>query len=127
MDNTISYERYHRQMILKDFGAGAQQKLLHSKVLIIGAGGLGCPALQYLVAAGVGTIGIVDDYEVSLSNLQRQVLYSVEDIGFPKAERAAEILRGINPEIKIIAFPISLTTQNALAIMDLRYYYRWLR
>ena len=104
MDNIISYERYHRQMILKDFGEAGQQKLLQAKVLVIGAGGLGCPALQYLAAAGVGTIGIVDDDVVSLSNLHRQILYSVKDIGLPKAERAAEILRHMNPEIKIIAY-----------------------
>jgi len=102
MDNTISYERYHRQMILKNFGEAGQQKLLQSKVLVIGAGGLGCPALQYIAGAGVGTIGIVDDDVVSLSNLHRQILYSVKDIGLPKAQRATEILLKINPEIKDI-------------------------
>ena len=75
------YERYQRQIILKGFGEGSQQKLLLAKVLVIGAGGLGCPALQYLAAAGVGTIGIVDDDVVTLSNLHRQVLYSMADIG----------------------------------------------
>jgi len=118
MNNTISYERYHRQMILKDFGEGGQQKLSQAKVLAIGAGGLGCAALQYLAAAGVGTIGVVDDDVVCLSNLHRQILYSVKDIGLPKAERAAEILQHLNPEIKIIPFPERLTTQNALSIMD---------
>jgi sulfur-carrier protein adenylyltransferase/sulfurtransferase len=118
MNNTISYERYHRQMILKDFGEAGQQKLLQAKVLVIGAGGLGCAALQYLAAAGVGTIGIVDDDLVSLSNLHRQILYSVKDIGLPKAERAVEILQHLNPEIKIIPYPERLTTQNALSVMD---------
>ena len=118
MDNKISYERYHRQMILKDFGETAQQKLLQAKVLVIGAGGLGCPALQYLAAAGIGTIGIVDDDVVSLSNLHRQVLYSVKDIGLSKAKRASEILCNLNPEIKIIGYHEKLTTQNALSIMD---------
>jgi sulfur-carrier protein adenylyltransferase/sulfurtransferase len=118
METTISYERYQRQMILKNFGEAGQQKLMQAKVLVIGAGGLGCPALQYLAAAGIGTIGIVDDDTVSLSNLHRQILYSVKDIGLPKAERSAEVLRLLNPEIKIIAYSERLTTQNVLAIMD---------
>ncbi|MDP4285367.1 MAG: HesA/MoeB/ThiF family protein [Bacteroidota bacterium] len=118
MDNPISYERYQRQMILQDFGAAGQQKLLKGKVLLIGAGGLGCPALQYLAAAGVGTIGIIDDDVVALSNLHRQVLYSVNDIGLPKAERAAEKLRQLNPEIKIITYVQRLTNQNALSILE---------
>lgn len=118
MDNIISYERYHRQMILKDFGEAGQQKMLQAKVLVIGAGGLGCPALQYLAAAGIGTIGIVDNDVVSLSNLHRQVLYSVNDIGLPKAQRAAEALHNLNPEIKIIAYPEKLTTQNAISIIN---------
>ena len=118
MNDTFSYERYHRQLILKDFGEAAQQKLQQAKVLVIGAGGLGCPVLQYLTAAGVGTIGIVDDDTVSLSNLHRQILYSVNDIGLLKAEKAAEALRKLNPEIKIIVYPERLTTQNALPIMD---------
>jgi adenylyltransferase/sulfurtransferase len=118
MNNTISYERYHRQIILKDFGEAGQQKLLDAKVLVVGAGGLGCPALQYLTAAGVGTIGIVDDDEVSLYNLHRQVLYSVNDIGSSKAERAAKVLSNLNPEIKIIAYSERLTTQNALSILE---------
>ena len=118
MDSSISYERYHRQIILKEFGEAGQRKLLQAKVLVIGAGGLGCPALQYLAAAGVGTIGIVDDDIVSLSNLHRQVLYSSKDVGLPKAEKAAEFLRNLNTEIKIIALPEKLTTQNAISIIN---------
>lgn len=118
MENSISYERYQRQIILKNFGQAGQQKLLQSRVLVIGAGGLGCPALQYLAAAGIGTIGIVDDDVVSLSNLHRQVLFSVKDIGFNKAEKASEVLQQLNPEINIIAFPERLTIQNAFAILD---------
>jgi molybdopterin/thiamine biosynthesis adenylyltransferase/rhodanese-related sulfurtransferase len=118
MDTTILYERYHRQMILKNFGEAGQHKLLQAKVLVIGAGGLGCPALQYLAAAGVGTIGIVDDDVVALSNLHRQILYSVNDIGLPKATRAAAILSNLNPEINIIAYAERLSTQNALSIME---------
>src|SRR5688572_19435005 len=118
MSNTASYERYQRQVILPGFGENGQQKLLNAKVLVVGAGGLGCPALQYLTAAGVGTIGIVDDDVVALNNLHRQVLYSVNDIGFSKAERAGDILRQLNPGIKIIPYNERLTTQNALIVLD---------
>lgn len=118
MTNTHLYERYHRQVILPEFGEEGQQKLLQSKVLVVGAGGLGCPALQYLAAAGAGTVGIVDDDVVALNNLHRQVLYSVQDIGLSKAERAVYILQQLNPEIKIIPYNERLTTQNALTILD---------
>src|SRR6187401_599292 len=112
------YERYHRQIILPEFGEEGQQKLLKAKVLVIGAGGLGCPALQYLTAAGIDKIGIVDDDTVALNNLHRQVLYSVNDIGLSKAERAAQILQGLNPEIKIIGYNERLRNQNALMLFD---------
>ena len=118
MDTTILYERYQRQMILKNFGEAGQQKLLHAKVLVIGAGGLGCPALQYLTAAGIGTIGIADDDVVTLSNLHRQILYSVNDIGLSKAARATAVLQNINPEINIIAYAERLTPQNTLSVME---------
>lgn len=118
MTNTISYERYQRQMILKDFGEGGQYKLLQAKVLVIGAGGLGCPSLLYLAAAGIGTIGIMDDDLVSLSNLHRQILFSVNDIGLLKVERAKEELLKLNSEININAIPERLTTKNALSILD---------
>jgi adenylyltransferase/sulfurtransferase len=118
MDHTQLYERYQRQIILKEFGKEGQQKLLEAKVLIIGAGGLGCPVLQYLAAAGVGTIGIVDDDVIEMNNLHRQVLYSVNDIGLSKAETAAQVLRKMNPEIKVISYTERLTTQNALRIID---------
>src|SRR4029450_3814247 len=118
MSDQNLYERYHRQIILPEFGEEGQQKLLKAKVLVIGAGGLGCPVLQYLVAAGVGTIGIVDDDVVTLNNLHRQVLYSVNEIGLSKAETAAQVLRELNPEITIISYNERLTTQNALSIID---------
>lgn len=118
MKENITYERYQRQIILKEFGEAGQQKLLQAKVLVIGAGGLGCPVLQYLAAAGVGTIGIVDDDAVALNNLHRQVLYSVNDIGLLKAERAASVLQQLNPEINIIPFIQRLTVENALEIMQ---------
>jgi adenylyltransferase/sulfurtransferase len=116
MNKKNLYDRYHRQIILSEFGEEGQQKLFQAKVLVIGAGGLGCPALQYLTAAGAGTIGIVDDDTVALNNLHRQVLYSVNDVGLSKAERAADILRQLNPEIKIIAYNERLTTKNALTL-----------
>jgi molybdopterin/thiamine biosynthesis adenylyltransferase/rhodanese-related sulfurtransferase len=118
MNITDPYDRYHRQIILKEFGEQAQQKLMQSKVVVIGAGGLGCPALQYLVAAGVGTIGIVDDDVVALHNLQRQVLYTVNDIGASKAERAAARLQQLNPDIIIIPYHERLTTQNAFTVIN---------
>jgi len=118
MNDQNLYERYHRQIILPEFGEEGQEKLLAAKVLVIGAGGLGCPALQYLVAAGIGTIGIVDDDVVALNNLHRQVLYSVNDIGLSKAERAADILQKLNPGIKIISYQERLVNQNSLVLFE---------
>ena len=117
-EETPSYERYQRQILLKGFGLEGQHKLLQAKVLVIGAGGLGCPALQYLVAAGVGTIGIVDEDIVSITNLHRQILFTVDDIGLPKASIAKERLAKLNPEITIAAYNERLTTSNALAIIN---------
>lgn len=116
--NTKSYERYQRQVILPEFGEQGQQKLASAKVLVIGAGGLGCPVLQYLAAAGVGTLGIVDDDVVSLNNLHRQVLFAVEDIGSSKAVTATKKLQGLNPEIYIIPFDTRLSVANALGILS---------
>lgn len=110
-------ERYHRQVILKQFGAEGQNKLLNARVLVIGAGGLGCPVLQYLAAAGVGHIGIVDHDVVSLTNLHRQVLYTENDIGFLKAERAKERLGQMNSGIRITALPVRITTENAPGLL----------
>jgi len=117
MNTAGKYDRYQRQVILKEFGIAAQDKLLQSKILVIGAGGLGCPALQYLAAAGVGTIGIVDDDIVALSNLHRQVLYNMNDIGLSKALVAADKLQQLNNEINIITYNLRLTNQNALDII----------
>ena len=118
MDKKQLYERYQRQIILPEFGEEGQGQLLGSKVLVIGAGGLGCPVLQYLAAAGIGTIGIVDDDVVALNNLHRQVLYSINDLGLSKAETAAQILRQSNPGIRIIPYNERLTVQNALILFD---------
>src|SRR6186713_887501 len=111
------YERYHRQIILPEFGEEGQQKLLKAKVLVIGAGGLGCPALQYLAAAGIGTIGIIDDDTVALNNLHRQTLYAVKDIGLPKAATAAAALQQLNPDVNLVAYNERLTVDNALEII----------
>ncbi len=108
--------RYHRQIILKEFGESAQVKLKQAKVLVIGSGGLGCPALQYLAAAGIGTIGIVDFDLVDLSNLQRQTLYSMKDIGKPKALVAAFKLNDSNPEINVVPYTFKLTKEKALEL-----------
>lgn len=112
-----SYERYQRQIILAEFGKEGQQKLSETSVLIVGAGGLGCPALQYLVAAGIGKIGIADNDIISLHNLHRQVLYTTNNIGRLKAEVAAERLHQINPEVTIVPYPFHMTNKNALEII----------
>ncbi|MEP7277117.1 MAG: HesA/MoeB/ThiF family protein [Bacteroidota bacterium] len=115
--NSSSYERYERQILLKEFGRTGQQKLEQARVLVVGAGGLGCAALQYLAAAGIGCIGIIDQDTVALHNLHRQVLYGMEDIGHFKATRAAMALRRLNPAITIEVFNERLTVKNALALL----------
>jgi len=118
MESFNKYERYQRQVLLKEIGMEGQEKLLRAKVLVIGAGGLGCPALQYLTAAGVGTIGIVDFDIVDITNLHRQVLYTTDDIGKPKAITAAEKLKPLNPDINIISIQHLLKNENALEIIS---------
>lgn len=108
--------RYNRQMILPELGLKGQEKLKVAKVVVIGAGGLGCPVLQYLAAAGVGTIGIVDDDVVELSNLHRQILYNHTDIGQSKADVAAAKLKLLNPHVGFTAYHERLTADNAIAI-----------
>jgi sulfur-carrier protein adenylyltransferase/sulfurtransferase len=117
MEMIKSSQRYHRQIILKELGEAGQVKLHQGKVLVIGAGGLGCPVLQYLAAAGVGIIGIADHDTISLSNLHRQVLYTTADIGAQKVSRAAQKLHEMNPTIEIIQHPERLTNTNALDIL----------
>lgn len=104
-------------MLLKNFGEEGQQKLSGASVLVVGAGGLGCPALQYLVAAGVGKIGIVDDDVVSLHNLHRQVLYTTTDVGSSKAMVAAKRLGEMNPEVEITPYAFRLTNKNAPSVI----------
>jgi sulfur-carrier protein adenylyltransferase/sulfurtransferase len=105
-------------MMLKDFGEEGQRRMSQAKVLVIGAGGLGCPVLQYITGAGIGTIGIVDGDEVELSNLHRQPLFTTDDIGSPKAIAAATHLKNLNPEIEIITYADRLDTGNALEILS---------
>lgn len=111
-------KRYHRHIILPEFGLEAQEKLNNSSVLVVGAGGLGCPVLQYLVAAGVGRIGIVDGDTIDVSNLQRQTLYSEQDVGRLKAEVAAEKLKGQNSLVRFEVYKTHLSSSNALEIVD---------
>src|SRR5436190_13712013 len=109
--------RYNKHIIIPEFGLEAQQKLKSSKVLVIGSGGLGSPVLLYLAAAGVGIIGIVDFDVVDDSNLQRQVLFGVSEIGQPKVEAAKRRLESLNPYIKIKIYNTQLTSKNALEII----------
>ncbi|MCH7411213.1 HesA/MoeB/ThiF family protein [Belliella sp. DSM 111904] len=117
MENLES-KRYSRQIMLPEIGLEGQSLLKKAKVLVIGAGGLGCPILQYLAASGVGNIGIVDNDTVSISNLHRQILYNSNDLGKPKAPTAAEKLNMLNPFVKIDSFELRLAHDNAKAIFE---------
>ncbi|MDA8809939.1 HesA/MoeB/ThiF family protein [Flavobacteriaceae bacterium] len=110
-------KRYSRHIALSEVGLLGQLKISESKVLVIGAGGLGAPLLLYLTAAGIGTIGIVDFDTISLSNLQRQVLYREQDLNLNKADIAKARLRARNSEINITSYPVALSTSNALEIL----------
>ncbi|MGP2491572.1 molybdopterin-synthase adenylyltransferase MoeB [Mesorhizobium sp. PUT5] len=110
-------ERYARHIVLPEIGGAGQQRLKRARVLVIGAGGLGAPVLAYLAAAGVGTLGIVDDDAVSLSNLQRQVIHGTADIGAPKGESAAAAIARLNPHVKVELHALRLTAENAPALV----------
>ncbi|MCK9914774.1 HesA/MoeB/ThiF family protein [Microbacteriaceae bacterium K1510] len=111
-------ERYARHIVLRDIGGPGQAKLKAARVLVVGAGGLGAPVLLYLAAAGVGTLGVIDDDAVSLSNLQRQVIFTTDDIGAPKADRAADAVVQLNPHVKVEAHQTRLTAANALDLIS---------
>ncbi len=110
-------ERYARHIVLHGVGGPGQQKLKAARVLVIGAGGLGSPVLQYLAAAGVGTLGIVDDDEVSLSNLQRQVLHGTPDVGRPKVDSAADAIARLNPHVEVQAHQMRIDARNAQSLI----------
>ena len=111
-------ERYARHLVLRDIGGPGQQRLKAARVLVIGGGGLGTPVIQYLAAAGVGEIGIIDDDVVSLSNLQRQVIYTTQDIGKGKADCAAAAAHRLNPHVKLTLIVTRLDATNARALVS---------
>ena len=111
-------ERYSRHFLLPEIGVEGQQKLLDAKVLLLGAGGLGSPTALYLAAAGVGTIGIVDDDEVDLSNLQRQVIHTTDRIGTPKVDSAEIAMKAINPEVEVVKHQTRLDASNVMEIIE---------
>lgn len=110
-------ERYARHLVLSEIGGPGQQRMAAARVLIVGAGGVGGPAALYLAAAGVGTIGLVDDDTVALSNLQRQILFSDADIGAPKVQAAADRLIQTNPHVAVEPHAVRLTPDNAAALI----------
>jgi adenylyltransferase/sulfurtransferase len=111
--STEELERYARHIVLRDIGGPGQQRLKNARVLVIGAGGLGAPLLQYLAAAGIGTLAIVDDDVVSLSNLQRQVIHGAADVGRPKVESARDAIARLNFNVKVETFQTRLNDSNA--------------
>jgi molybdopterin-synthase adenylyltransferase len=111
-------ERYARHIVMMEIGGVGQQKLKNARVLVIGAGGLGAPVLQYLAAAGVGTLGVVDDDTVSLSNLQRQVIHDTDQLGEPKVASAAEAIARLNPNVQVEPHPTRIAGHNALALIS---------
>jgi molybdopterin/thiamine biosynthesis adenylyltransferase/rhodanese-related sulfurtransferase len=111
-------ERYSRHLLIPEIGIDGQQKLLDAKVLLLGAGGLGSPTALYLAAAGVGTLGIVDDDDVDLSNLQRQVIHSTQRIGMPKVDSAEESIHAINPDVNVVKYPVRIDASNILSIIE---------
>src|SRR5438045_7409025 len=111
-------ERYSRHLLLPEVGPEGQQKLLDAKVLLLGAGGLGSPAALYLAAAGVGTLGIVDNDEVDLSNLQRQVIHSSERIGIPKVHSAEESIHPLNPDVLVPKYQTRLDASHIMALIQ---------
>jgi sulfur-carrier protein adenylyltransferase/sulfurtransferase len=110
-------ERYSRHLLIPEVGVEGQQKLLDAKVLLLGAGGLGSPGALYLAAAGVGTLGIVDDDAVDLSNLQRQVIHDTERIGTPKVDSAEQTIAALNPDVEVVKYPVRLDASNIMDIL----------
>lgn len=117
MLNDEELERYQRHILLKEVGGAGQAKLKDARVLVVGAGGLGAPVLMYLAAAGVGTLTVVDDDTVALSNLQRQIIHSTGSVGAPKTESARKTIQQINPNTRVVAVQERLTAANALELI----------
>jgi sulfur-carrier protein adenylyltransferase/sulfurtransferase len=120
LPRTLSAEqrdRYSRHLLLPEVGIDGQQKLLDARVLLLGAGGLGSPAALYLAAAGIGTLGIVDNDDVDLSNLQRQVIHSTERIGVPKVDSAEQTITALNPDVTVEKYPVRLGPENIMDIL----------
>lgn len=115
--NLDQQRRYARQIMLAEMGEAGQQKLLDARVLVIGAGGLGSALITYLAAAGIGTIGVVDADRVELSNLARQIIHETGDIGRLKVESASDRVAELNPETRLITYPLALTSENAEALI----------
>src|SRR5436305_609683 len=111
-------ERYSRHLLVPEIGLEGQTKLLDAKVLLLGAGGLGSPTALYLAAAGVGTLGIVDDDEVDLSNLQRQVIHTTDRIGLPKVDSAQETMNALNPDVNVVKYQTRIDASNIMEIID---------
>ncbi len=111
-------ERYARHIILKDVGGAGQVALMQAKVLVVGAGGLGSPVLSYLAAAGVGTLGIVDDDSVDLTNLQRQIIHATADVSVDKTDSAQAKIAALNPDVMVVAHKVRLTADNAAEIIS---------
>src|SRR6202035_3705999 len=116
--NADELERYARHLVLREVGGPGQAALKRARVLVVGAGGVGAPALLYLAAPGVGTLGVVDDDAVSLSNLQRQVIHATPDIGRPKVESAAAAIARLNPHVTVEPHAVRLDDVNALDIIS---------
>src|SRR3954469_7452810 len=115
--NSEQINRYKRHLVLPEVGMEGQKKLLNARVLCIGAGGLGCPISLYLAAAGVGTIGLVDIDVVSPSNLQRQILFGVSDVGVEKGKAAAKRLKDVNPDLKVIEHQMIVNSSNVMELI----------
>jgi adenylyltransferase/sulfurtransferase len=117
MLSAVELERYARHIVLREVGGPGQQALKEASVLVVGAGGLGAPALMYLAAAGVGALGVVDDDIVTLSNLQRQIIHGTPDIGRRKADTAAERIYALNPHVRFAAHATRITAENAMELI----------
>lgn len=115
--NDAQFKRYARHLILDEVGEEGQEKLLAARVLVVGAGGLGSPLLMYLAAAGIGTLGVVDNDVVDLTNLQRQIVHSTANVGHTKVKSALESLAAINPEVRVTPHALRLTGANAAELI----------